>query len=509
MAAFASPEMPRQQAEELLQAVLKQALDFAYGDHTKTVSVGDPDLIASMLPAALPRSGQGSQGLTELLGGAAMGHIRDYRHPLHFGHQRPAPLVASWAGDLIAGSTNSTVSAFDAGPLSVTVERRVNDWIKELFSLPASARVTQTNGGSESALTGLLCARERWQCSTADPNLDRAVVLHSVHAHYCVARGARVIGLPRENIRAIDTDWNGRMSIPALEAAIADAQSEGRQVIAVVASAGTTANGAFDDLVACAGLARRVGAWFHVDASHGGAAILSHQHAGMLQGLAQADSFGWNPHKLMWISPPSAVFVVRDQAELWQALSGELAQASYIADQKALERTGPKDPVEWSLACTRPFSAIKVFAAFLAYGSDAIGARVDRMVALARRLADQINDKPEFELLCQPDFNIVCFRLAEEDPDSRMHRALRDRLAAGERAYLTGVEMHGLYWLRAHLISENTTEAALEQLLEVVLETRSAMQSPSPQLQAKDSSQNADRNPGRQQRTFGRLVDGV
>ncbi len=495
-----APEMTRDQAEALLHDVTAHALDLAFGSHDKTVTSGDIGQISSYLPETLPRNGAGPDALARLMTGPMTKHIRDYRHPLHFGHQRPAPLVASWAGDILAGATNSTVSAHEAGPMSVAIEERVNLWIKTLFDLPATARVTQTNGGSESILTGLLCAREHWQAAHPHPSADlrRAVILHSECAHYSIARSARVIGLSSGNIRAVPTHPNGRISITALDSAIETALAEGREIIAIVASAGTTANGAFDNLPACAKRAKQCGAWFHVDASHGGAAILSPNLTSLLDGIAEADSFGWNPHKLMWISPPSALFIARDSAMLWNALSGELAQASYIADQKALQRISPKDPVEWSLACTRPFSAIKVLASLFAYGSDALGARVARMVALAQHLAALVAGRSEFELLCQPDFNIVCFRLSAPDPDNRGHRTLRDRMATMDKAYLTGVEMHGRYWLRAHMISENTTKADLERLLDAVLEIGLSGQFPSNQPIPEKGFHDANRGGTRQ-----------
>ncbi|HEX4776474.1 MAG TPA: pyridoxal-dependent decarboxylase, partial [Acidimicrobiia bacterium] len=64
----------------------------------------------------------------------------------------------------------------------------------------------------------------------------------------------------------------------------------GRRIMAVVATSGSTATGSFDDLDAIASLCDRHGVWLHVDAAHGGAALLSRKHRARLRGIDRARS---------------------------------------------------------------------------------------------------------------------------------------------------------------------------------------------------------------------------
>ena len=88
---------------------------------------------------------------------------------------------------------------------------------------------------------------------------------------------------------------------------------DGRDVLAVVATAGCTAVGAFDDLEAIADLCDRYGHWLHVDGAHGASALLSEKHKWRVQGIHRARSLARDPHHmvLMPLSAGMARFTTR------------------------------------------------------------------------------------------------------------------------------------------------------------------------------------------------------
>ena len=69
--------------------------------------------------------------------------------------------------------------------------------------------------------------------------------------------------------------------------------------MALVAAACATSTGLHDDLDAIGAFCRERGIWFHVDAAHGAAGLLSPRHAPMLRGIAAADSIIWDAHKML------------------------------------------------------------------------------------------------------------------------------------------------------------------------------------------------------------------
>ncbi len=463
-------ELDPEAGRAFLSDLMAEALGLVYAEPQITTSGASKTEIQNILPSQMPTTGYGPEAFMELIRSAFVPHIRSYRHRLHFGHQRPAPTLASTAADVLSGVTNTTVSVFEAGPFSVALEDTVQSWLRDLFRLPDSAAVTFTNGGSESTLTALFCARERWDRLNPGNDFRDACVLIGAHAHYCVERSARVIGIRPENILRVPTDQHGRVSILELRQMVKEVRRAGQPVLAIVANAGTTATTAFDDLRTCGSIARECGAWFHVDASHGGAAVFEPALRAKLDGLAQADSFGWNPHKLMWVSPPCACLMVRERSNLHRSLAKDLVHAHYIVDQAQRPDNDMEwsENLEWTLACTRQFSAFKVFATAYIYGTGLIGNRVVAMCRLAAELAELLQKADQFELFCEPEFNIVCFRHLGGGDLDEFNRRLRARLVAGPDCYLTGVEIDGAYWLRAQFTSETTTPNDLPWLIELI-----------------------------------------
>lgn len=466
----ASHEMSPNDARQLFTQLTDMSLKLVYEHSPATNGCRSAEAITSELPTTMPIDGMGYQQYLEFVKDVFAPNIRNYRHKLHFGHQRPAPSLASAAADLLNGVTNTTVSVFEAGPVSVSIEAVVQRWVKTLFDLPDQSNVSFTNGGSESALTALFCARERWQKENPKKDFRKAVVIFAANSHYSLERSARVIGLPANNILSVSADSDGKSSVRSLKQMVDQQRLLGRPILAISANAGTTSVGAFDDIVQFRAVADECGAWLHVDASHGGSAILTKKYKSKLQCIDKADSFSWNPHKLMWVSPPCACFCVRDAGQLKEALSDDLSNAHYIVDHrksaqvKALE----SENLEWTLACTRQFSALKLFSSAYIYGSNGTGQRIESMCSLASALAKLLDQDDQFELFCEPEFNMVCFRYINTDEPDQLNYQVRKRLSEKPDCYLTGTEINDQFWLRAQFTSESTTYSDLNQLLSLV-----------------------------------------
>jgi glutamate/tyrosine decarboxylase-like PLP-dependent enzyme len=100
-------------------------------------------------------------------------------------------------------------------------------------------------------------------------------ILSSGPAHYSVGKAADVLGIGRDNVILVDIDSHFRMDPNHLRHQIQTAVGQGRVPIAVVATAGTTEEGAVDPVHRILEVRREletrdVSFWLHIDAAWGG-----------------------------------------------------------------------------------------------------------------------------------------------------------------------------------------------------------------------------------------------
>jgi L-2,4-diaminobutyrate decarboxylase len=273
------------------------------------------------------------------------------------------------------------------------------------------------------------------------------------------------MGWGEGGVIAAPVDAKHRLTGAAVEYALEEA--EGRRVIGIVASAGSTGTGAFDPLEELAALAGRYGLWLHVDAAHGASVSLSEMHKGKLRGIERADSIVWDAHKLLMMPALVTAVLFQREASSYEAFA---QQASYLF-------TGTRPDKTWwdlgqrTLECTKRMMAIEVWTALRAHGEPFFADVVDRQIALASELAMKLAATDDFEVAVTPESNIVCYRhkpakLAEAQLDAH-NRALRQRVVEDGTFYVVGIELFPRgYFLRSTIMNPLTESRDLDELIE-------------------------------------------
>lgn len=393
--------------------------------------------------------------------------------PGFVGHQVATPLPLAALCDLVDSFLNNGMAVFEMGKAGVAIERAVLEWTAAILGLPAATTSgVLTSGGSLGNLTAILAARQ----AKGDAPWTRGVraqplcVFVADTAHYSVSRAVRVAGLGDEGCVSVDVDDDLRLSVPALRAAIAKAQKQRKRPIAVVASAGSTAAGAFDDLDAVADVCAEFGLWFHVDGAHGAPLALLPERAPQLSGLARADSVVMDFHKMLQMPALCTAVLFRDGKAGAAAFAQEAGYLFGDVDDDAWADVGRR-----TIECTKKMLGLKVWACLRHYGVDAFRAHVRACCARAERLAALIAAEPRLELLTTPMCNIVCFRRRGEDGGGQA--AARARIVDDGRFYCVQVHLHargiaaakkGL-WMRTTLLHPGTTDDDLRAVVAAVV----------------------------------------
>lgn len=396
-------------SSEAARVIVQLAVDYfaQAGAGEGAVSKGTPPRdVAARFDEPLPVLGLPLDVVAQRLRDDVIAEANRLSHPMYVGHQVSPPLpVAAWT-DAVISALNNSQAVREMSPASTHVERQVIRWMCQLAGFGEGTGGNFTSGGTEATLTALLAARGRllpdaWQDGVG---VSPPSVLCGAHAHYAVSRAAGIMGLGVRQVQTVPSDGY-RMDARQVAPMLRRLRDEGRPVLAVVATAGSTATGAFDDLEAIADACAGFGAWLHVDAAHGGSALFSETHRARLRGIERADSLAWDPHKMMLVPLAAGVVLMRDASRLDGAFS---QQAPYLFHQREGEPSYDMGPR--SFQCSRRADAVKVWAAILRYGASGLAGFYDHLCALTSAFHAMVMAHPRFEALHPPETNILCFR---------------------------------------------------------------------------------------------------
>jgi L-2,4-diaminobutyrate decarboxylase len=399
------------------------------------------------------------------------------QHPGYVGHQVGAPIPAASLAELVTGVINQSMAVYEMSPAATHIEHQTVRWLCGLIGWDAQSDGVFTSGGSLGNLTALLVARnhssggEAWEKGVrSGPPL---AVLASEHTHYSVARAAGILGLGQENVLRVPLDRRFCMDTAALAECFHAAEAQGKKVVAVVANAGTTATGSFDPLPEIAAFCRKHKVWLHVDGAHGASVLLSPKYKELAAGIELADSVVWDAHKMLFMPGLTTAVLFRQGSHGYEAFTQE---ASYLFGRHASPQ---HDLGLRTIECTRPMHAWKLWLAFHLYGARGLGELVTQKLDMARAFAAQIKAHPDFELLTEPECNILCFRHLPQGANRGAlnvkllndHQAkIRGRVLASGKFYLVQTQIGDALYLRSTLMNAHTTGEDLKRLLELIRE---------------------------------------
>ena len=396
-------------------------------------------------------------------------------HPMAMGHQVAPPLPAAiWSESLIA-ALNQSVAVWEMSPVASIVETRVIRWMSDLAGLGPRAGGTFTSGGTEATLSALLAARNAALPDAWERGMPgQAAIVCGADAHYAVSRAAGILGLGTSNLVTVPTR-DHRMDVDALVVALDELHGRGVPVIAVVATAGSTPTGSFDDLAAIADVCDARGLWLHVDGAHGASALLSSVHRERLRGIDRARSLAWDPHKLLLMPLSAGMLLVRDVRDL----DGAFAQrAPYLFNDGEEQRV--RDHGRRSFMCSRRADALKVWIALQRYGRSGLAAIHDRLCSTARDLWSEIGSRPELEAAHEPESNILCFRFVgdgrrDDAALDLLNAELRERYNRSGHGWITTTVLGGRRVLRVTIMNPRTGREHVTAMLDRVVELGRAL----------------------------------
>lgn len=392
-------------------------------------------------------------------------------HPNYIGHQMTAPLPQAALSDFIGSLLNNGSAVYEMGPTNTIMEKRIIDWMAELIGFSKRADGILTSGGTLGNLTALLAARQAktgydvW--SNGVDSRQHVTFLVSEQSHYSIKRALGIMGLGENGAVAVSVDEHYRMDVDSLRKKYTESINGRKKVIAVVASACSTATGSYDDLESIADFCEENDLWLHIDGAHGASALLSDKYKSSMKGIHRVDSIVWDAHKMLLMPALITAVIFKNGAHSYESFS---QKASYLFEKEARD--------EWynyaqrTMECTKYMMGLKLYAALMTYGTDYFADYITSRINLTKEFAAVIKETKDFELAVEPQCNIICFRYTPQGIDDfdALQKKIRNAVLHSESYYIVQTRLKDGFYLRCTIISPLTTLRDLKHLLQKIRE---------------------------------------
>ncbi len=373
----------------------------------------------------------------------------------------PSAVAADWltsVWDQNAGSGEGT-------PAAATVEHVALRWIVELLELPARSAVLVT-GAQMASFVGLAVARaEVLRAAGWDVEADgltgapRIEVVVGAERHGTIDRALRMLGIGTNQLRAVETDDEGRMRADRLELA-------GQGPLVVCVQAGNVNGGACDPLraigerVAAARAHRPV--WLHLDGAFGLWARVAPARRHLVDGAELADSWSTDAHK--WLNTPydSGIALVRDAEAHRRTFHGG---ATYLPGD-----VGVPNAFDLAPELSRRARGFALWAALRELGRRGVADLVERCCAHAERFAAGLAALDGAIVMNEPVLNqlVVRFRDPAGGDDDAYTRDVIARVIADGTCYPSATTWRGRAAMRISVSNWSTDEDDVDRSIAAI-----------------------------------------
>jgi glutamate/tyrosine decarboxylase-like PLP-dependent enzyme len=448
-----------------LERALKHSLDHLDGlDQAPVGATADVHTLRAQLQKPLNEEGLPAEQVIDELVDSVKGGILGSAGGRFFGWVIGGSTPASLAADWLTSAWDQNAALYACGPAAAIAEEVAGAWLKDLLGLPAGASFGLVTGCQGAHTTCLAAARHRVLKNAGWDVEERGLagspvirVLAGEHGHHTLERAMRLLGLGRANLHPVAIDAQGRLLLDALEEAL----SPGPTI--VVLQAGDINIGAYDDFEKLIPLARKHGAWVHVDGAFGLWAAASPNLRHLVKGVEQANSWATDGHK--WLNVPydcGYAFVADPEAHR--------ASLSHLAPYLSHDEQA-RDQMNWNPDSSRRARGFPTYAAIRELGRNGIADMVERCCRHAKALVKGIGSLPGAEVLWESEINQGLVRFGGDD--ARTNEVIAAIIQTGE-AYFGGTTWRGKRAMRISVSNWRTSEGDVERVVAAVKRVLSA-----------------------------------
>jgi aromatic-L-amino-acid decarboxylase len=427
-------------------------------DVLSRVKPGDVEKQFATLPSAV---GRPYDALLADVDAKIIPGMTHWNHPSFFAYFANTGSQAGILAELLTAAINGNGMIWKTSPSLTELETVTLRWLREALGLPGDLFGIINDTASINSFLALAAAREyaapeiRTRGFSAAPSLR---VYCSEHAHSSIEKGALALGFGIDGVVKIAGDDNFAMSVEALETALARDRAAGFTPCAISATVGTTSSAAIDPVKRIAEIARRENVWLHVDAAYAGPATICPEFRWLWDGIEGADSIVINPHKWLFTPIDCSVLYTRKPEVLRETFS---LVPEYLKTTDSAE----VNFMDYGLQLGHRFRALKLWYLFEHYGVERMQAVIRQHIADAARLAVELQQRDDVELIAPQSLSVVVFRKIVRSPNGEIDEAASEqasiealeRMNTSGRLFVSHTRLRGRYGIRV-AIGNGATE---------------------------------------------------
>ncbi len=447
----------RQYAHELVDWMANYLENIESYPVKSQVQPGD---IYSSLPDNAPVQGEPFDQIFSDFKQLIIPGITHWQSPNFFAYFPANSSLPSVLGEMLTATLGAQCMLWETSPAAAELEEKCMEWIKEMLALPAHFIGHLQDTASTATLCAILTAREKqtdFKINQRGFKSNHYRVYCSTQTHSSIEKATKIAGIGRENVVQIEVDEDLRLKPEALIDAIEKDIEEGKQPTCVVATLGTTGTTAIDPLRPIANICKKYTIWLHVDAALAGTALILPEFRWMNDGLEEADSFVFNPHKWMLTNFDCTAYYVKDKDTLLRTFS---ILPEYLKTQ---QQGLVNDYRDWGIPLGRRFRALKLWFVIRSFGIEGIQNIIRNHITIAQKLSVEIAAHPNFEVLTPTVLNLICFRYIHKKmltpkTINAFNQKVLEKVNASGKAYMTHTKINGRFAIRLVVGQANTTE---------------------------------------------------
>nr|ABF06560.1 tyrosine decarboxylase [Rhodiola sachalinensis] len=451
-----------------------------------------PGFLTSQLPEDAPFYGESMEEILSDVNEKIVPGLTHWQSPNFHAYFPASSSNAGLMGELLCSGLSVIGFTWSSSPAATELENVVVDWMAKMLNLPPCFQFSGGGGGvlhsntCEAVLCTLAAARDKTMERVGDDKINKLVVYCSDQTHFTIHKGAKLIGIRPKNIKSLTTRRENEYGLCPndLRNAIEADMKAGLVPFYLCGTIGTTALGAVDPIKELGKVVREYDLWFHVDGAYAGSACICPEFQHYLDGIELADSISMNAHKWLLSNLDCCFMWLRSPKTLIQSLA---AEGTFLKGGSEMM----VDYKDWQISLSRRFRAIKMWVVIRRYGVSNLIEHIRSDVSMAARFEEMVRAASDrFEIVFPRKFSLVCFKLrsnkkmvngrkfnddeyegVKPSRDSELTRELMEKVNSSGKAYLSGVQMGRIFFIRCVIGSSLTEERHVDNLWKIIQET--------------------------------------